>query len=1143
MKLTKKLLAIMLSLIMVFTMIAVPVSAAGTIAEDTAVEEVVGEETTDEEAAEEDFVGQFHEIFEAIKNLIEAIHNLVGGIMGNLGKECPFCGEVHEKNAEEDEEMDLETDTDKDGIPDDVEELYGADPKKEDTDNDGLSDYWELNWLELKPDNDDSDGDGILDIDEDTDGDGIKNLDEINYNTDPSFYDTDFDNLSDYDEIFVYKTDPTKEDTDGDGASDGDEIFGNTDPLTSEKTFVSEVLNQEPTEDIPVVADAKIIGDAESLNSLSITPITSADDIRLNRNIAGYLGYAYDFSVEGKMDTAEITFNYDESLGTIGKEFQPRIYYFNEETGELVELPNQKVTNGRVSVEVEHFSTYILLNKVEFDAAWVEIKPPSEENSTIKGLDVVFVIDSSGSMSSNDGSGLRRVVARKFVEKLGENDRAAVVDFDSSASLYAGFTSDHTVLDNAINRINSSGGTNLSKGMDLALKQFTNSDYTNTDVYKYIIMLTDGQGSYSASYTQTAIDNNIVVYTVGLGSGVDQKLLEQIADSTGGKYYFASTNTDLYDIYEKIENETIDYTTDSNDDKISDYYTKLLYEGKLTVEGSNMIFGTDLNYDMDGNKSDDFDGDGIINGEEIKIVERGNKVTVQLITNPLMNDTDLDGYDDYKEIYVMKTSPLKTTVDDFAINQLLNNSNYTYRDFAHDNEFLKGIYQVFDAQKKKDAVFTMTNYFYEYASEESIDQNKDAIAKLAKKEKALEIFEVVVNIASTAKNFADAGTKAGSDVKKVDKLKDDAFTAKNSMLKKLNDKTNNKKLEDTIEIGEPILEEFIGLESTFTDIGNAISEPDWKEVTGAIKSATGLIVDTVSLAKAVKTKWVLKIKGLNKFANKYQAWMKSAPDWAGGVTNGTMVGIAFDVVDLGIECAEINNTYGKLIANSQAFENYIDVIEYMSENGNDKKFIKKAAGEVMAIVLDKSNETYYKKVAAACGTETGITVAKVAVSVVGDFCPYVKAAELILDGVIILFSLTGISAMGVDVSTIQTIDAISDGCVYHCKKKVKTNNGYYDYLSEDTESYFTQLAQSRIVGEKALCDHLVRKNLSAWLERVFEGANIKEVNSLFGMRADFVYGYSEDLGLVLSPNLPAFVNNKWTTNEHRGGHGGGGGSW
>ena len=105
MKLTKKLLAIMLSLIMVFSMIAVVVSATETTIEDTVVEEVVGEETTDEEAAEEESVGEFHEIFEAIRNLIEAIHNLVGDTMGALGKECPFCDQVHgDKTDDEIEE-------------------------------------------------------------------------------------------------------------------------------------------------------------------------------------------------------------------------------------------------------------------------------------------------------------------------------------------------------------------------------------------------------------------------------------------------------------------------------------------------------------------------------------------------------------------------------------------------------------------------------------------------------------------------------------------------------------------------------------------------------------------------------------------------------------------------------------------------------------------------------------------------------------------------------------------------------------------------------------------------------------------------------------------------------------------------------
>lgn len=82
----------------------------------------------------------------------------------------------------------------------------------------------------------DSDGDGLSDYDEifvygtnplnpDTDGDGISDYDEIfTYGTDPLNPDTDGDGLTDYEEIFVYGTDPLNPDTDGDGLSDYDEV-------------------------------------------------------------------------------------------------------------------------------------------------------------------------------------------------------------------------------------------------------------------------------------------------------------------------------------------------------------------------------------------------------------------------------------------------------------------------------------------------------------------------------------------------------------------------------------------------------------------------------------------------------------------------------------------------------------------------------------------------------------------------------------------------------------------------------------------------------------------------------------------------------------------------------------------------------
>lgn len=89
----------------------------------------------------------------------------------------------------------------------------------------------------------DSDGDGISDYDEiftyktdskliDTDIDGLNDYDEIfKYKTDPLKSDTDGDGLSDYQEVMTYKSDPLKSDTDGDGYSDYEEVMTGHNPL------------------------------------------------------------------------------------------------------------------------------------------------------------------------------------------------------------------------------------------------------------------------------------------------------------------------------------------------------------------------------------------------------------------------------------------------------------------------------------------------------------------------------------------------------------------------------------------------------------------------------------------------------------------------------------------------------------------------------------------------------------------------------------------------------------------------------------------------------------------------------------------------------------------------------------------------
>jgi len=142
-----------------------------------------------------------------------------------------------------DEETLRSLDTDDDGLSDWAEmNEHNTNPLKADTDGDGLTDGKEVNKHKTNPNKADTDGDGLSDGDEvnsyntdpnkaDTDGDGLKDGEEVNkYRTNPLKADSDGDGLNDYDEVMKHKTDPNKADSDGDGFSDSQEIEMGTNP-------------------------------------------------------------------------------------------------------------------------------------------------------------------------------------------------------------------------------------------------------------------------------------------------------------------------------------------------------------------------------------------------------------------------------------------------------------------------------------------------------------------------------------------------------------------------------------------------------------------------------------------------------------------------------------------------------------------------------------------------------------------------------------------------------------------------------------------------------------------------------------------------------------------------------------------------
>ncbi len=258
-------------------------------------------------------------------------------------------------------------DTDGDGLYDAIEKTIGTDINVIDTDGDSLSDYTEFVVLGLDPLKKDTDENGIFDGDEDSDGDGLSNAEEEMLWSSPLFSDTDSDGLTDFDEYSEYKTAPINADTDHDGVNDGREIQSGSDPLKYDEVFLTAKGSGAISEAYPIEAYVIAETDAAGAGSLSITPITSTNIPALSEVSEGYLGTAFELHTDGKLSKATIEFSYDTSLGTLGDDFEPRIYFYDEAENELIELENQVVTEGKVTAETSHFSAYILLNKMIVD--------------------------------------------------------------------------------------------------------------------------------------------------------------------------------------------------------------------------------------------------------------------------------------------------------------------------------------------------------------------------------------------------------------------------------------------------------------------------------------------------------------------------------------------------------------------------------------------------------------------------------------------------------------------------------------------------------------------------------------------------------------------------------------------------------
>lgn len=207
----------------------------------------------------------------------------------------------------------------------------------------------------------------------------------------------------------------------------------------------------------------------------------------------------------------------------------------------------------------------------------------STRTKSTRGIDIIIAIDVSASMLAKDLRPNRlealKLVAADFI-KGRPNDRIGLVEYAGESYTKTPITSDKSIVLSSLNSIRYNniieGGTAIGMGLSTSVNRLKDSKA----VSKVIILMTDGVNNAGfidpKIASELALEFGIRTYTIGVGTNgtalspvalnnnnsfvydnvpveIDEDLLKEIAEVTGGKYFRATNNKKLKEIYDEID--------------------------------------------------------------------------------------------------------------------------------------------------------------------------------------------------------------------------------------------------------------------------------------------------------------------------------------------------------------------------------------------------------------------------------------------------------------------------------------------------------------------------------------------------------------------------------------------------------------
>ncbi len=204
----------------------------------------------------------------------------------------------------------------------------------------------------------------------------------------------------------------------------------------------------------------------------------------------------------------------------------------------------------------------------------------TNETSKTEGIDIVLAIDVSSSMLAMDFDPNRmdasKNISAQFISGR-PNDRMGLVAFSGESYTLCPLTTDHATLKNLLMSLKEGiieDGTAIGLGLGTAISRLKDSNSPS----KVVILLTDGVNNAGElaplTAAELAVTYGIKVYTIGVGNNgyanmpvntfagvqyqkvevkIDEEVLQKISALTGGKYFRATNEQKLIEIYQEID--------------------------------------------------------------------------------------------------------------------------------------------------------------------------------------------------------------------------------------------------------------------------------------------------------------------------------------------------------------------------------------------------------------------------------------------------------------------------------------------------------------------------------------------------------------------------------------------------------------